>query len=82
MRRYCPGTGYGAWDEPPPTFGPLRAEWTDFGERLEEVECDEPDTTHCEFDGVARHQWVDLDPGDPETGPRPQVFCVKCGVRL
>lgn len=25
------------------------------------------------------HEWIDLDPGDPEVGPQPDLYCQRCG---
>lgn len=28
---------------------------------------------------VRGHDWIDSDPGNPEVGPRPEIFCSRCG---
>lgn len=28
---------------------------------------------------VEGHTYIDNDPGDPEVGPQPEVFCTRCG---
>ena len=56
------------------------------------IECDKYDPMQCDYCSAARkpgekgkHEREDLDPGDPENGPAPDIqdywFCDKCAAK-